>query len=136
MSTPSVQNTAVQLDAIGQIALTVRDVERATAFYRGTLGMKFLFSAGHLAFFQCGTVRLMLGTSEQPAANSGTILYFKIPDIEAAYSALSAAGISFLQKPHLVARMPDHDLWMAFFKDLDDNTLGLMCEIPAASRAA
>ena len=136
MSTPSVQNPAVQLDAIGQIALTVRDVERATAFYRDTLGMKFLFSASHLAFFQCGAVRLMLGTADQPVASSGTILYFQVPDIEVAYTTLSAAGVSFLQKPHLVAKMPDHDLWMAFFKDLDDNTFGLMCEIPTASRAA
>jgi methylmalonyl-CoA/ethylmalonyl-CoA epimerase len=136
MSIASAQNDpAVQLDTIGQIALTVRDVERSTAFYRDTLGMKFLFSAGHLAFFQCGTVRLMLGTSEQPLINGGTILYFKVADIEATHAVLSAAGVSFLQKPHLVAKMPDHDLWMAFLKDPDDNTLGLMCEIPTSHAA-
>jgi methylmalonyl-CoA/ethylmalonyl-CoA epimerase len=122
----------VHLDTIGQIALTVRDVERATAFYRDTLGMKFLFSAGHLAFFQCGPTRLMLGTSEQPIINTGTILYFKVADIEAAHTTLAASGVTFLQKPHLVAKMPDHDLWLAFLKDPDDNTLGLMCEIPAS----
>jgi methylmalonyl-CoA/ethylmalonyl-CoA epimerase len=133
MNDTSVQNQpAVHLDTIGQIALTVRDVERATTFYRDTLGMKLLFNAGHLAFFQCGSVRLMLGTSEQPVTNDGTILYFKVEDIESTYAALTAAGVTFLQKPHLVAKMPDHDLWMAFLKDLDDNTLGLMCELPTS----
>ena len=123
----------VQLDEIGQIALTVTDLARAKEFYRDTLGMRFLFDAGTMAFFQCGTVRLMIGVAEGVVAGSGTILYFKVPDIQTAHRVLQAKGAEFIDEPHLVARMPDHDLWMVFLKDPDGNTLGLMSE---AARSA
>ena len=125
----------VQLDQLGQIALTVRDLERSTAFYRDTLGLKFLFGAGTMSFFQCGTVRLMLGVSERASevfVPSSTILYFKVDDLHATYAALAGAGAAFLQPPHLVAKMPGHDLWMAFLKDPDDAAIGLMAEVPNA----
>jgi predicted enzyme related to lactoylglutathione lyase len=127
-STPAV----VRFDKIGQIALTVSDLSRAKDFYQNSLGMKFLFDAGNLAFFQCGEIRLMLGTQEKPEPRGGTILYFKVDDIQATYEALKRAGVEFFQAPHLIAKMPDHDLWMAFLKDPDDNTLGVMCELPSA----
>jgi len=122
----------IQLDQLGQIALTVRDLERSTAFYRDTLGLKFLFGAGTMSFFQCGSVRLMLGTSELASevfAPSSTILYFKVDDLHATHAALAQKGVVFLQTPHLVAKMPGHDLWMAFLKDPDDATIGLMAEV-------
>jgi len=130
-STPDTEHVAVHFDKIGQIALTVSDVARAKDFYQNTLGMKFLFDAGHLAFFQCGETRLMLGTSEKPEPRGGTILYFKVADILATYGALKDRGVKFIQAPQLVAKMPDHDLWMTFLKDPDGNTLGVMCEIRA-----
>lgn len=94
--------------------------------------MKFLFDAGTMAFFQCGTVRLMIGTGEQPESSGGIILYFKVEDIQVTHAALKDRGVAFVQPPHLVARMPDHELWLAFLKDPDDNTLALMSEVPNA----
>ena len=123
----------IQLECIGQIALTVRDLAESKRFYQETLGMKFLFDAGSMVFFQCGTVRLMLGLGEKPAAaenvGSGTILYFRVAEIEAVCAVLKAQRVEFVQDAHLVAKMPDHDLWMAFVKDPSGNVLGLMSEI-------
>jgi catechol 2,3-dioxygenase-like lactoylglutathione lyase family enzyme len=119
----------VHLDEIGQIALTVADLDAARAFYRDTLGMRFLFDAGTLTFLQCGAVRLMLTTGEGKAG-VGTVLYFRVHDLEGVHAALVARGVSFEQGPHLVARMPDHDLWMAFLRDPAGNLLGLMEEKP------
>ena len=121
--------TAVSFDTIAQIAITVDDLARAKNFYQDTLGMKFLFDAGQLAFFKCGDIRLMLGTSEKPEPHGGTILYYKVEDIHATHSALKQHGVEFIQDPHLVAKMPDHDLWMAFLKDSEGNTLGVMSEV-------
>ena len=129
MSHPNVAPTAVSFDTIGQVAITVDDLARAKDFYQNTLGMKFLFEAGHLAFFKCGDTRLMLTTAEKPDPRGGTILYYKVADIQAAHAELKTRGVEFLQEPHLIARMPDHDLWMAFLKDTEGNTLGIMCEV-------
>jgi methylmalonyl-CoA/ethylmalonyl-CoA epimerase len=120
---------SVQLNEIGQIALTVRDLERAKNFYQNTLGMKFLFDAGTMAFFQCGAIRLMIGLSEETVSIGGTILYFKVEDIEKVHRVLVDRGVEFVQAPHLIARMPSHDLWMSFLKDTEGNTLGMMSEV-------
>lgn len=129
MTSSSVAPASVSLDNIGQIALTVDDLAQAKDFYQNTLGLKFLFEAGHLTFFQCGEVRLMLTTPEKQEPRGGTILYYKVNDINATCAAIKARGVSLLQEPHLVARMPDHDLWMAFLNDPAGNTLGIMCEV-------
>jgi methylmalonyl-CoA/ethylmalonyl-CoA epimerase len=129
MSHPDTATAAIHLDAIGQIAITVDDLARAKDFYQNTLGMKFLFDAGHLAFLQCGNVRLMLTTPEKPEPRGGTILYYKVDDIHSTCAAVKARGASLLEEPHLIARMPDHDLWMASLKDPADNILGIMCEV-------
>jgi methylmalonyl-CoA/ethylmalonyl-CoA epimerase len=123
-------SSAVHFDRIGQIAMTVRDLARAKDFYQNTLGMKFLFDAGSMSFFQCGEIRLMIGLSEEPGPVGGTILYFKVRDIHQTHALLNEQGVVFLQAPHLVAKMPDHDLWMAFLKDPDENVLGVIAEIP------
>ncbi len=129
MSHPDVAPAVVRLEKIGQIAITVDDLTRAKDFYQNTLGMKFLFDAGHLAFLQCGDVRLMLTTPEKPEPRGGTILYYKVDDIHATHAALKSRGVEFIQEPHLIAKMPDHDLWMAFIKDTEGNTIGIMCEV-------
>jgi methylmalonyl-CoA/ethylmalonyl-CoA epimerase len=122
------------LTQIGQIAINVQDVERATAFYRDTLNMRFLFAFPGLAFFDCGGVRLMLSRAEDPKLDhKASILYYKVADIEAAHAALAARGVRFESKPHLVARMPDHELWLADFYDSEDNLLALMTEKRPAS---
>lgn len=121
---------AFGLSTIGQIGITVTDVDGAIAFYRDTLGMKLLFQAGNLGFFDCSGVRLMLSGAEKPGATYSSILYFKVPDIQAASQTLAGRGVVFEQEAHLVARMPDHDLWMAFLRDPDRNLLAIMSEIP------
>jgi methylmalonyl-CoA/ethylmalonyl-CoA epimerase len=118
------------LSSIGQIAITVADVDRAAAYYRDTLGMNLLFQFPGLGFFDCDGVRLMLATPEKPGESYSSIVYFKVPDIHRAHAALAARGVAFEREPHLTARMPDHDLWMAFFRDPDRNLLALMCEAP------
>lgn len=124
----------VQFEKIGQVAITVTDLDRARAFYRDVLGMRFLFDAGPLAFFQCGDVRLMLATEEKPGPRGGTVLYFKVEDIREVYVALQTRNADVTDAPHLIAKMPDHDLWMAFVKDPDGNLIGMMSEVrpPAA----
>ena len=115
---------------IGQIGVAVSDLERAVAFYRDALGMKHMFSAPPgLAFFAAGDIRLMLSCPEKADSERFTsVLYFKVENIEAACEALRARGVVFEADPHRVAKMPDHELWMAFFRDPDRNLLGLMCE--------
>ncbi|HLK69753.1 MAG TPA: VOC family protein [Bryobacteraceae bacterium] len=120
------------LSAIGQIGITVTDIDRAIAFYRDALGMKLLFQVANMGFFDCGGVRLMLSISERAAESYSSILYFKVPDIQQAFQTLSGRGAAFEGEPHQIARMPNHDLWMAFFRDPDRNLLALMSEVPRA----
>ena len=119
------------LDQIGQIAVLVRDLDRAVSFYRDVLGMTFLFQAPpQLAFFDCGGVRLMLDVPEDAAFQGhSSVLYYKVPDMQQTHQELTGKGVVLLQDPHLIAKMPDHDLWMAFFQDPEGNLLGLMCEV-------
>jgi methylmalonyl-CoA/ethylmalonyl-CoA epimerase len=119
----------VALDRIGQIAIRATDIARAVRFYRDTLGMRFLFEVPNLAFFDCGGVRLMLSGAESPEFDHpGSVLYYKVSDIDASYEALKKRGVQFIDQPHLIAKMEDHDLWMVFFRDSEGNTLSLMCE--------
>jgi methylmalonyl-CoA/ethylmalonyl-CoA epimerase len=119
----------VHLQDIAQIAFTVGNLEEAKSFYRDVLELEFLFEAGTMAFFQCGSVRLMIGEAEKPSISEGTIVYFRVANLEATAHLLESRGTSFVQQPHLVARMKSYDLWMAFLKDPAGNTLGLMSEI-------
>jgi len=118
------------LNEIGQIAVPVSDIDRAIDFYRDVLGMQFLFKAPPgLGFFNCGGIRLLLDApAKAQSANHSSIIYYKVPDLQAAFEALSAKGVVFEAEPHLIAKMPDHELWMAFFRDPDENLLALMCE--------
>lgn len=120
--------TEIALEKIGQIAVLVKDVERATEFYRDKLAMKYLFTAGNLAFFDCGGVRLMLDKTDKVEAGT-SIIYFKVREIHEAHEQMKARGVEFVDKPHLIAKLPDHDLWMTFFRDSEGNLLGLMSEV-------
>jgi methylmalonyl-CoA/ethylmalonyl-CoA epimerase len=115
--------------SIGQIAITVRELPRAVTFYRDTVGLKFLFEAGHMAFFDCGGVRLMLSFSEQVESTYSSVIYFRTADIYSATQLLTAKGIKFEAPPRMIAKMPDHELWMAFFRDSEGNLLALMTEV-------
>lgn len=118
------------VSSIGQVAITVSDVDKAIGFYRDILGLQFLFSAGpQLAFLQAGEVRIMLSTPQgagQVGANS--TLYFRVPDIEKVHSAIIKRGAVNERAPQLAAKMPDHELWLSFVRDPDGNLVGLMEE--------
>ena len=123
-------NTGIQ--SIGQIAVAVSDITCATEFYRDVLGLEFLFDAPPgLAFFNCGGVRLMLTILQGEESDHNTsVIYYKVHDIEAATSALKAKSINFIHEAQLVAKMPDHELWMGFIRDPDQNLIGIMAELP------
>jgi methylmalonyl-CoA/ethylmalonyl-CoA epimerase len=121
----------VGIRRIGQIAITVRDQERARAFYRDVLGIQHLFDAPpKMSFFECGGVRLLLGEAEPGAEEHGaSILYLDVPDIQAAHETLESRAVTFVAAPHKVADLGDRDLWLAFFRDSEGNVLALMSEV-------
>ena len=124
--------TGFGLSTITQIAVNAHDIERAAEFYRDKLGMKHLFSfPPKLAFFDCDGVRLMLALPDKPEFDHpGSILYFKVEDIQEAADTLSQRGVKFEQQPQIVANMGSYDLWVAAFRDSENNLLALMSEVP------
>jgi len=116
---------------LGQIQIRTHDVERAAEFYENVLGLRLLFKAPPgLAFFDCGGVRLMLDRPEkQEFDHASSILYFSVSDIKSAHGGLKEKGVRFEDEPHMIARMLDHDLWMTFFRDTEENLLALMSEV-------
>jgi methylmalonyl-CoA/ethylmalonyl-CoA epimerase len=124
---------SVRPHRIGQIAIPVQDVDRATAFYADVLGLHLLFRAPPgLVFFDCGGVRLMLSRPEGTERSGAGVIYYLVADLDSAHAALVARGVEIVQAPHRIARLPDHDLWMAFCRDTEGNLVGLMSEIRAA----
>ena len=123
--------SAPGITRLGQIQIRTYDVERAADFYERILGLKLLFKAPPgLAFFDCGGVRLMLDRPEkQEFDHASSILYFAVPDIQVARARMKGQGVRFEDEPHMIARMPDHDLWMTFFRDSEENLLALMAEV-------
>jgi len=118
------------ITGIGQIAVNARDVARATAFYRDVVGLRFLFEAPGLAFFDCGGVRLMISRPSSPQfEHAASILYYRVPDIEASHAALERAGVTVEGAPHVVAKLPDHDLCFGCYRDTEDNVFALMSEV-------
>ena len=130
-------NAATQnigVSRLGQVSINVHDLARATTFYRDVLGLPLLFTASDMAFFDCSGVRLMLARPEKPEFDHpGSVLYFVVPEITAAHRQMLASGVGFEGEPHLIAKMPAYDLWMAFFRDTEKNLLALMSEVPRAA---
>jgi methylmalonyl-CoA/ethylmalonyl-CoA epimerase len=126
------QGTAgVSLGRIRQIAIIVQDLERATKFYRDTLGMKFLFEVPGLSFFDADGVRLMLGKADGPDVDkASSLLYYLVSDIIGTHKVLKEKGVEILIEPRIVAPMPDHDLWISDYKDSEGNIFALMSEVP------
>ena len=124
--------TTFGLSAIGQIAVNVKDTDRAVEFYRDKLGLKFLFSAPpSLAFFDCAGIRLMLSPPPKPEFDHpSSIIYFNVDDIQLAYATLSERGVVFEEEPAFVANMGTYDLWIASFRDSEDNLLAMMSNVP------
>lgn len=118
---------------VGQVSINVHDVQRAIGFYRDVLGLPLLFEIPNAAFFQAGGVRLYLAKPETPELDHpASILYYRVADIHASAAAIREGGAQVEGEPHLIARMPDHELWMMFFRDTEGNTAALMSEVRAS----
>lgn len=119
------------LNQIGQIAFQVDDLDRATEFYRTTLGLRHLFTVpDKFSFFDCDGVRLLIGLPEENEKRAKSIpVYFKVEDINDMFTHLSKRGVKFIGKPHIVAELEDHTLWLAQFRDSEGNSLLLMSEV-------
>ena len=116
---------------IAQIAIAVRDIERAKSFYRDTLGLEWMADAPPgLSFFRCGEVRLMLSRPEGPETAGNSILYYAVEDAAAAHDALVAKGVVFEQAAHVVGKLGDSEVSLAVCRDSEGNLLGLMSERP------
>jgi len=118
-----------------QVALTCRDLDRARAFYRDTLGLPLLFEAGNMLFFQLEGLRLMVGLSEKPdhPIGGGTYIYFDAPDVDQLATSLKARGVELTGNLETLQRTETHDLKLQFFKDPDGNQIGLMGMVPKAA---
>jgi methylmalonyl-CoA/ethylmalonyl-CoA epimerase len=127
MSTTVEPQLAIQ--RIGQISVPVKDLVRATSFYRDILGLRLWLEVPGMAFFDCGGIRVMLAIAEDPEFDHrASILYYQVADIEAMHGSLVAQGVRILKDPHMIADMKAYELWMSFFRDTEDNVLALMCE--------
>src|SRR5215218_4191055 len=121
---------AAGISDIGQIAINAKDLRRAVGFYRDVLGLPLLFEIPSAAFFQAGGVRLIIGPAEQPEFDHpASIIYYRVGDIQASFAALTGAGVQIEHEPRMIAKMPDHDLWMCFFRDSEGNVAALMSEV-------
>ena len=124
------QADTLEITGVGQIAVNVHDPKRAVAFYRDKLGLKLLYEFPGLAFFDCGGVRLMLSEPEKKEFDHpASIIYYRVADIHQATRAITQRGVTLEHEPRIIAKMPDHDLWMSFVRDTEGNLLGLMCEM-------
>jgi methylmalonyl-CoA/ethylmalonyl-CoA epimerase len=122
-----------EITSIGQIAIVVHDLPKAVEFYRDKLGLRFLYEFPGLAFFDCGGVRIMLSFPENAEFDHpASILYYKVADINQAWRVLEARGVKLEHEPHVIARMPDHDLWICAIRDPENNLVELMSEVKRA----
>lgn len=122
------------LGPLGQVSLVARDIARAEGFYRDTLGLPHIFTFGELAFFDMGGVRLYVHGVPDADWRPGSILYFRVNDIDATFRALGAQGVTFVGQPHRIHRdeATGEEEWMAFFEDPDGNQLALMSRVATA----
>lgn len=115
---------------VGQVSINARDVRRAIGFYRDVLGLPLLFEIPNAAFFRAGSVRLYVALAEKPEFDHpASVLYYRVADIHASFAAITAGGAQAEGEPHMIASLPDHELWMAFFRDTEGNLAALMSEV-------
>lgn len=118
------------IQKVGQIGVPVQNLERALTFYQDTLGLKLLFNTDSLAFLQCEGVRIFLSLPEKEEfSQSSSVIYFQVEDLTKVYNELKEKGVSFVDEPHIVGKMDRTEIWMAFFKDTENNTHAFMSEV-------
>ena len=117
---------------IAQVSLPVKDLARATAFYRDVVGLRVLFEVPNLAFLDCAGTRLMLGLAEGERDAGASILYYEVDDVRREHEAIASRGAATVQPPHVIARLGTRDVWMAFYTDSEGNTFALTSEHPAS----
>lgn len=124
----SMGTTTIQ--KVGQIGVPVKNLQSAVSFYQDALGLTLLFQTDTMAFFECNGLRLLLSLPEKEQyANSSSVIYFQVENIKETYHDLIGKGVSFIDEPHLVAKMGQTETWMTFFKDTEGNTLALISEV-------
>lgn len=121
---------------IAQIAVPVKDLARATAFYRDVVGLPFLFEAPNVAFFDCAGTRLMLGVAEGAEDRGSSIIYYAVDDVRVEHPAIMARGVDVVQSPHFIARLGTREVWMAFYADSEGNTFALTSEHPVSDASS
>lgn len=118
------------IQKVGQIGVPVKDLNRALDFYKEKLGLSLLFNTDSMAFFECNGLRLMLSLPEKEEfAHSSSVIYFQVTNIKETYERLVDAEVTFIDEPHVVAKVGETETWMVFFKDTEDNTHALMSEV-------
>lgn len=120
---------ASELTGVMQLAIPVKDIERAITFYRDKIGLQLLMNSPNMAFLDCGGIRIYLdanpGTVE---AAKNSMIYFRTGDVEQAHSAFKQRGVTIHQHPQVIAALPDRDVWLMWIRDSEENLLGIMEE--------
>ena len=120
------ESTEFSISKVGQISVRAKDIERATVFYRDTLGLKHLFKTSNISFFDCGGVNLFITIPENAELDHpSSIIYFDVEDIQKAFKTLSERGVKFEEKPNVVGQLGNLDVWIAIFRDSENNLMGL-----------
>jgi methylmalonyl-CoA/ethylmalonyl-CoA epimerase len=118
---------------IGQVAIKVKNYERAYQFYKNVLELEELYRFGELSFFKCGNTRIFLSPENNNSNCNSSIIYFKVDDIQTSYKKLLNMKVELIDTPHVIAKVEDKENWMVFFFDSEGNTLALMSEKPIST---
>ena len=122
----------IALSKIAQVAVQTSDLARAIAFYRDALGLKLMFEAGGMAFFDAGGVRLLVGPMFKDTPPSGdVVIYFDAGDWAATEAALESRGVKFRRSTEIVQRAEGREHALRMFRDPDGNQLAIMGWRPA-----
>lgn len=119
-----------RIQKVGQIGIPVKELNRAIHFYKEKLGLSLLFNTDSMAFFDCNGLRLLLSLPEKDEfIYSSSIIYFQVENMSKTYEDLVNKNVTFIDEPHVVAKIGQTETWMVFFKDTEDNTHAFMSEV-------
>lgn len=124
--------TAFALTKVAQISVRVTNIDRATEFYQSKLGLQHLHKAPSVSIFDCGGVTLLLSLPEKDNDNGSSVIYFDVADIQQAFTTLSAHSVTFIGEPHIVGQLGKINVWVAVFRDSENNLMGLRSMVPVS----